>query len=157
MLQSRCIGRWCHAAGIRISSRMKSTRFQSSRERTLLFADRNIARVRWYVKKEISTSYGGAENAPRSPRETAPDWASYDRRVVGLLYEKRDFGPDLSVADRYALCASFWLLEIIIIGGDLGVGVIVCEWPAILMHPQITPVTTSCGRNFAPKKSTYLI
>ena len=47
---------------------------------------------------------------------------------MGLLYEKRDFGPNLSVGGRYALRVSFWLLEKIIAGRDLRVGVVVSEF-----------------------------
>ena len=66
---------------------------------------------------------------------------------MGLLVEKRDFGPNLSVGGRYALRVSFWLLEKIIAGWDLRVGVIVSEWPAIRILPQITPDTASCDRS----------
>ena len=47
---------------------------------------------------------------------------------MGLLVEKRDFGPNLSVGGRYALRVSFWLLEKIIAGRDLRVGVVVSEF-----------------------------
>jgi len=47
---------------------------------------------------------------------------------VGLLVEKRDFGPNLSVGGWYALRASFWLLEKIIAGRNLRAGVIVSKF-----------------------------
>jgi hypothetical protein len=95
-----------------------------------------MAKVQWYVKREVNTASCGAENALRSPpfgrlkmrRGRAPDWASYNRHAVGLLVERRDFGPNLSEGCRYALRESFWLLEKIIVGRDLRVGVVVSEF-----------------------------
>jgi hypothetical protein len=43
------------------------------KDKTLLFADRNMAKVQWYVKREVNTASCGAENALRSPRKAAPD------------------------------------------------------------------------------------
>jgi hypothetical protein len=37
------------------------------KDKTLLFADRNVAKVQWYVKREVNTASCGAENALRSP------------------------------------------------------------------------------------------
>jgi hypothetical protein len=37
------------------------------KDKTLLFADRNMAKVQWYVKREVNTPSCGAENALRSP------------------------------------------------------------------------------------------
>ena len=47
---------------------------------------------------------------------------------MDLSNGKRDVALNLSVDSRYALRVSFWLLEKIIAGWDLGVGVIVSEF-----------------------------
>ena len=70
-------------------------------------------------------------------------------------------GPDLSVAGLYALGVSFLLLEIVIVGRDLGVGVIVCVFSGMrdfrnrwimasgLPASAISDTVATCARFFA--------
>ena len=45
------------------------------KDKTLLFAGRNMAKVRWYGKKQIYTASCGAENACPPPARFAPETA----------------------------------------------------------------------------------
>jgi hypothetical protein len=47
--------------------------FKLFKDKTLLFTGWNMAEERWYVNGIDSTSYGGAKNEFRSPREAAFD------------------------------------------------------------------------------------